>query len=117
MIADKRLPVMVAVMVIEKPGPRASVEYDTRLGQIRQYVEAEVFPKVAEKFNVTFTKDPNARPVMGGSSSSAGASRWPGSTRNYGAACWFSPARFVRLGQVNDIAPNGELGLSRDADP
>jgi enterochelin esterase-like enzyme len=105
MIADKRLPVMVAVMVM--PSNQRSMEYDTVSGKFAEYVEAEVLPKVAEKFNVTFTKDPNARAVMGGSSGAAAAL----------SMAWFHPelyrrvlcfsGTFTQLGQRNDVAPNG----------
>jgi enterochelin esterase-like enzyme len=85
MIADKRLPVMIAVMVM--PSNQRSLEYDTVSGKFAEYVEAEVLPKVAEKFNVAFSKDPNARAVMGGSSGGAAAL----------SMAWFHPELYRRV--------------------
>ena len=84
MIADKRLPVLVAVMVM--PSNQRSLEYDTVSGKYAEFIEAEVLPRVAKDFNVTFTKDPNARATIGGSSGGAAAL----------SMVWFHPELYHR---------------------
>jgi iron(III)-enterobactin esterase len=85
MIADKRLPAMVAVMVM--PSNQRSLEYDTVSGKFAEFVEAEVLPRVAKECNVTFTKDPNARATLGGSSGGAAAL----------SMAWFHPELYRRV--------------------
>jgi iron(III)-enterobactin esterase len=85
MIADKRLPVMVAVMVM--PSDQRSLEYDTVSGRYAEFVEEEVLPRVTKECNVTFTKDPNARAVLGGSSGGSAAL----------AMAWFHPELYHRV--------------------
>jgi enterochelin esterase family protein len=85
LIADKRLPAMVAVMVM--PSNQRSLEYDTVSGKLAEFVEAEVLPRVAKECNVTFTKDPNARAVLGGSSGAAAAL----------SMAWFHPDLYHRV--------------------
>jgi iron(III)-enterobactin esterase len=85
LIAQKRVPVMIAVLV--QPGNERSLEYDTVSDTYTQFIETEVLPKVAKDYNVTFTKDPDGRAAMGGSS---------------GAACaftmaWFHPELYRRV--------------------
>lgn len=85
MIADKRLPVMVAVMVM--PSNQRSLEYDTVSGKFAEFVEAEVLPRVAKECNVTFSTDPDARAVLGGSSGAAAAL----------SMAWFHPELYRRV--------------------
>jgi iron(III)-enterobactin esterase len=85
MIADRRLPVMIAVMVM--PSNQRSLEYDTVSGKYAEFVEAEVLPRVAKDYNVTFTKDPNARATLGGSSGGAAAL----------SMAWFHPELYHRV--------------------
>lgn len=85
MIADKRLPVMVAVMVM--PSNQRSLEYDTVSGKYAEFIEVEVLPRVAKECNVTFTKDPNARATAGGSSGGAAAL----------SMAWFHPELYRRV--------------------
>ncbi len=85
MIADKRLPVMVAVMVM--PSDKRSLEYDTVSGRYAEFVEEEVLPRVTRECNVTFTKDPDARAVLGGSSGGSAAL----------AMAWFHPELYHRV--------------------
>jgi enterochelin esterase-like enzyme len=81
MIADKRVPVMVAVMINsgggDAQGSERGLEYDTLSGKYAEFIETEVLPRITRDYKVTFSKDPNARATMGGSS---------------GAACAFSMA-------------------------
>ena len=85
LIADKRLPVMVAVMVM--PSNQRSVEYDTVSGKYAEFIEEEVLPRVAQDYRITFTKDPNARATLGGSSGGAVAL----------SMAWFHPELYRRV--------------------
>lgn len=85
MIADKRLPAMIAVMVM--PSNQRSLEYDTVSGKFAEFVEAEVLPRVVKECNVTFTTDPNARATLGGSSGGAAAL----------SMAWFHPELYRRV--------------------
>jgi enterochelin esterase family protein len=85
MIADKRLPVMIAVMVM--PSSQRSLEYDTVSGKYAEFIEEEVLPSVARDYHVTFTKDPNARATLGGSSGGAVAL----------SMAWFHPELYHRV--------------------
>lgn len=85
MIAEHRLPVLIAVMVM--PGNQRSLEYDTVSGKYADFVEGEVLPRVAKEYNVTFSTDPNARATMGGSSGGAAAL----------SMAWFHPELFRRV--------------------
>ncbi len=75
MIADHRLPVMVAIMIDsgggDAQGSERGLEYDTMSGKYAEFVETEVLPRISRDYNITFTKDPNARMTMGGSSGGA----------------------------------------------
>lgn len=91
MIADHRLPAMVAVMIDsgggDAQGSERGLEYDTVSGKYAEFIETEVLPKITQDYHVTFTKDPNGRMTMGGSS---------------GAACaftmaWFRPDLYHRV--------------------
>ena len=85
MIAAKRLPVMVAVMVM--PSNQRSLEYDTVSGKFAEFIEAEVLPRVAKDYNVTFSKNPDARATLGGSSGGAAAL----------SMAWFHPELYRRV--------------------
>jgi enterochelin esterase family protein len=90
MIADKRLPAMIAVMVMpgggDGPGSQRGLEYDTVSGAYADFIESEVLPRVSKECNVAFTKDPNARATMGGSSGGAVAL----------SMAWFHPELYRR---------------------
>jgi iron(III)-enterobactin esterase len=85
MIADHRLPVMVAVMV--NPGPQRSIEYDTVSSKYADFVEAEVLPRAEKEAGVTLTKDPEGRMAYGGSSGGAAAF----------TMAWFHPELYHRV--------------------
>lgn len=91
MIADRRLPVMVAVMLDsgggDSFGSERGLEYDTVSGKYAEFIENEVLPKVSKDYNITFTKDPNARMTMGGSSGGAAAF----------TMAWFHPEWYHRV--------------------
>lgn len=75
MIANHRLPTMVAIMIDsgggDAQGSERGLEYDTMSGRYAEFIETEVLPRVSHDYNVTFTKDPNGRMTMGGSSGGA----------------------------------------------
>jgi enterochelin esterase-like enzyme len=91
MIADKRLPAMVAVMVTsgggDGRGSERGLEYDTVSGKFAEFIEAEVLTRVAKDYGVTFTKDPDARATMGGSSGGAVAL----------SMAWYHPELYHRV--------------------
>ncbi len=107
MIADKRLPALIAVMV--DPSNQRSYEYDTVSGKYAEYVEAEILPVVEQKYNVKFTKDPDARAVMGGSSGGAAAMSMAWfHTELYHRVLLFSPT-FITFQRDPEIAPRGAV--------
>lgn len=77
LIAQHRVPAMVAVMVAhgggDGQGSERGLEYDTMSGKYAEFIEAEVLPQVERQAGVTLTKDPDARASMGGSSGGAAA--------------------------------------------
>jgi enterochelin esterase-like enzyme len=86
MIADKRLPVIVAVM-IANGGSERSLEYDTVSGKYAAFVEAEVLPRAEKEAGVTITKDPDGRMTLGGSSGGVCAF----------TMAWFHPELYHRV--------------------
>jgi enterochelin esterase family protein len=91
LIADQRVPVMVAIMIDsgggDAQGSQRGLEYDTLSGRYSDFVETEVLPRVAKEAGVTLTDDAQGRATMGVSS---------------GAACaftmaWFHPERYTRV--------------------
>ena len=86
MIADHRLPVMLAVM-IANGGSQRSYEYDTVSGKYAEFVETEVLPRVEKEANVTLTRDPEGRMTYGGSSGGAVAL----------TMAWFRPDLYHRV--------------------
>ncbi|MGA2229290.1 MAG: alpha/beta hydrolase-fold protein [Tepidisphaeraceae bacterium] len=77
MINDHRIPVMVAIFIgnggSDGPGSERGLEYDTVSGKYAEFVESEVLPKISADYNITFTKDPDGRATMGGSSGGSAA--------------------------------------------
>jgi enterochelin esterase family protein len=91
LIAARRLPIMIAVLVQhgggDGPGSQRGLEYDTVNDTYTKFIETEVLPKIEKDYKVTLTKDPEGRATMGGSS---------------GAACaltmaWFHPELYRRV--------------------
>jgi iron(III)-enterobactin esterase len=91
MIADKRLPPLVAIMIDsgggDAQGSQRGLEYDTVSGKYAEFIETEVLPRISKDYGVTFTKDPNARMTMGGSSGGAAAF----------SMAWFRPDLYRRV--------------------
>jgi len=77
LIAQKRLPVMIAISIGNGSGDgqasERGLEYDTMSGRYAEFVEQEVLPLVEKQYNVKLTKDPEARATMGGSSGGSAA--------------------------------------------
>src|SRR5579871_1647275 len=75
MIAEHRLPVIIAVMIAngggDGGGSERGLEYDTVSGKYAEFVEAEILPRVEKEYGVTLSKDPDARMTLGGSSGGA----------------------------------------------
>src|ERR1051325_10691161 len=75
MISDHRLPPMVAVMIdsggSDAQGSERGLEYDTLSGGYAEFIEHEVLPRISKDYGVTFTKEPDGRMSMGGSSGAA----------------------------------------------
>jgi iron(III)-enterobactin esterase len=86
MIADHRLPVMVAVM-IQNGGAERSMEYDTVSVKYADFVEAEVLPRVEKEANVKLTKESEGRMTFGGSSGGAVSL----------TMAWFKPELYHRV--------------------
>jgi enterochelin esterase family protein len=68
-------------------GSERGLEYDIVSGKYAEFIETEVLPRVAHDYNVTFTKDPNGRMTMGGSSGGACAL----------SMAWFRPDLYHRV--------------------
>ena len=75
MIFAHRVPSMIAIFInsggSDAQGSERGLEYDTLSPWYAQFVESEVLPFVAKECHVAFTKDPDARMTMGGSSCGA----------------------------------------------
>ena len=91
MIYQKRLPPMIAIMINsgggDSKGSERGLEYDTVSGVYADFIETEVLPKISKDYNITFTKDPNGRATMGGSSGGAAAF----------TMAWFHPELYHRV--------------------
>jgi iron(III)-enterobactin esterase len=91
LIAQKRVPPMIAIMIQngggDAPGSERGLEYDTVSGRYAEFVEAEVIPLVEKNCGVKITRDPEARATMGGSSGAAAAF----------TMAWFHPELYRRV--------------------
>jgi enterochelin esterase-like enzyme len=77
LIAQQRVPAMVAVMIQngggDAQGSERGLEYDTMSGKFAEFIEAEVLPAVEKNANVKLTRKGKDRAVMGCSSGAAAA--------------------------------------------
>jgi iron(III)-enterobactin esterase len=75
LIAEHRLPVMIAISIGngggDAQGSERGLEYDAMSGRYAEFVETEVLPLVEAQAHVKLTRDPDARASMGGSSGGA----------------------------------------------
>jgi iron(III)-enterobactin esterase len=110
MIADHRLPAMVAVMINsgggDAQGSERGLEYDTVSEKYADFVETEVLPRITKDYGVTFTTDPDGRATMGCSSGAAAAF----------TMAWFRPDLYHRVlsysgTYVNQQSPTNPASL------
>jgi iron(III)-enterobactin esterase len=91
LIAERRVPAMVAVMIQngggDAQGSERGLEYDTLSGRFAEFVEAEVLPQVEARCGVALTRDPDGRAAMGCSSGAAAAF----------TMAWFHPEWYRRV--------------------
>ena len=91
MISQRRLPAMAAVFINsgggDAQGSERGLEYDTVSDAYARFVETEVLPRITADYHVAFTKDPNGRATMGGSSGGAAAF----------TMAWFRPDLYRRV--------------------
>jgi iron(III)-enterobactin esterase len=91
MIAQKRVPVMAAVLIQngggDAQGSQRGLEYDTVSGKFAEFIEAEVLPEVQKRYAITLTRDPEKRAAMGCSSGAAAAF----------TMAWFHPEWYRRV--------------------
>jgi len=77
LIAQKRVPVMIAVSIAngtgDAQGSQRGLEYDTMSGRYAEFVETEVLPLVEKNYGVTLSKNPDERATMGTSSGASAA--------------------------------------------
>ena len=77
LIAQKRVPALIAIMVAngggDAQGHERGKEYDTMSGAYADYIETEVLPRVEKNCDVKLTKDPDGRATMGNSSGGSAA--------------------------------------------
>jgi len=77
LIAQKRVPPLIAIMVAngggDAQGHERGKEYDTMSGMYADYIETEVLPRVEKNCDVKLTKDPDGRAAMGSSSGGSAA--------------------------------------------
>jgi hypothetical protein len=96
-IAAKKLPKLIAIFAEAGGGDGGSsergLEYDTVAGTYAEYVDKEVLPRVISEaktqlnLTVAFTKDPQGRGTLGGSSGGAGSF----------SMAWWHPDLFSRV--------------------
>jgi enterochelin esterase-like enzyme len=91
LIAAHRIPAMIVMFPdsggSDAQGSERGLEYDTISDRYSNWVEKELLPRASQEFGVKFTKNPEGRATMGGSS---------------GAICaftmaWFHPERYHRV--------------------
>ena len=77
LIAQHRVPKMIAVLIQsgggDAQGSERGLEYDTMSGRYAEFVETEVLPRVSQLYGVRFTRNPDGRAAMGGSSGASAA--------------------------------------------
>jgi len=109
MIHDRRLPVMVAVMINsgggDAQGSQRGIEYDTVSDKYTTFIETEVLPRIAKDYNVTFTRDPEGRATMGCSSGAAAAF----------TMAWFRPDLYRRVLSYSGTYVNQQSPLNPES--
>jgi iron(III)-enterobactin esterase len=91
LIAQKRVPVTIAISIGngsgDAQGSQRGLEYDTMSGRYAEFVETEVLPLVEKQYNVSLSRDPDARATMGCSSGGSAAL----------AMAWYHPEWYHRV--------------------
>jgi iron(III)-enterobactin esterase len=91
LIAEGKVPPMIAISLGngggDAQGSQRGLEYDTMNGVYAEFVEYEILPLVESKFNVTLSRDPDARATMGASSGGSAAL----------AMAWYHPEWYHRV--------------------
>jgi len=91
LIAEHRLPVMIAVSIAngtgDAQGSERGLEYDTMSGKYAEFVEHEILPRAEAEAHVKLTKDPDGRATMGYSSGGACAL----------SMAWYHPELYHRV--------------------
>jgi len=91
LIAQKRVPAMIAVMIQngggDAQGSERGLEYDTLSGKFAEFIEAEVLPRVEKEYGVRLARSAKDRAVMGCSSGAAAAF----------SMAWFHPEWYHRV--------------------
>lgn len=106
MIADGRLPAMIAIFINpgpgDGPGSQRGLEYDTVSDTYVNFIETEILPKVQADYGVELTDDPEGRASFGCSSGGAAAFTMG----------WFRPDLYRRIltysGTFVNQAPSDE---------
>ncbi|MGC4047582.1 MAG: alpha/beta hydrolase-fold protein [Armatimonas sp.] len=109
MIAQKRLPAMVAIFIDsgggDAQGSERGLEYDTVSGKYAEFIETEVLPRITKDYGVVFTKDPDGRMTMGGSSGAAAAF----------SMAWFHPEWYHRVLSYSGTYVNQQSPLNPES--
>jgi enterochelin esterase family protein len=106
LIHEKRIPPIVAVLLMPGPGGQRTIEYDTVSDRYLNFVESEVLPRITRDYDVAFTTDPEGRAVLGESSGAAAALTMAWLHPNLYRRVISYSGTFVAL-QRNATAPNG----------
>jgi enterochelin esterase family protein len=109
MIAAHRLPAMVAIFIDsgggDAQGSERGLEYDTVSGKYAEFIETEVLPVITRDYHVTFTKDPDGRMTMGGSSGGACAL----------SMAWYHPDLYHRVVSYSGTFVNQQSPLNPES--
>jgi len=108
LIAQKRVPVMIAISISngsgDAQGSERGLEYDTMSGRYAEFVETEVLPLVESQYGVKLSRDPERRATMGTSSGGAAAL----------SMAWYRPDLYHRVLSYSGTFVNQQWPPSAD---
>jgi iron(III)-enterobactin esterase len=108
LIAQRRVPVMIAIMIQngggDAQGSERGLEYDTLSGKFAEFIEAEVLPAVEKTYSVQLTRKPDGRAVMGCSSGASAAF----------TMAWFHPEWYRRVVSYSGTFVNQQWPFNPD---
>ena len=108
LIAQKRVPVMIAISISngsgDAQGSERGLEYDTMSGRYAEFVETEVLPLVESQYGVKLSRDPERRATMGTSSGAAAAL----------SMAWYRPDLYHRVLSYSGTFVNQQWPPSAD---